>query len=274
MTTHPARLDAPRVLAARGVGHQYHPTWWCLSDIELDLEPGQFVGIVGPNGSGKSTLLRILAGQLRPSAGAVELDGRPLGDFGRRELARRIGFLPQEVLSSFAFTVEEVIAQGRYPHGSALSLVTAEDRRVIGRVMDWTTTRAFAHRPFGELSGGERQRVLLASVLAQEAAFILLDEPTAALDIQHQVDVFELVRRLAGEGLGVGMVTHDLNQAARYCDRMVLLFEGRIERDGPPAEVMDPDTLRRVYQTELMVEPNPVTGTPMVVILGRAEGRP
>jgi iron complex transport system ATP-binding protein len=139
--------------------------------------------------------------------------------------------------------------------------------------MEWTATLAFARRPLNDLSGGERQSVLLASVLAQETRFLLLDEPTAALDLHHQVDVFERISQLAHEGLGVIVITHDLNLAAQYCDRLVLLHEGRVAAAGAPAQIMVEDVLKRIYQTELMVHRNPVTGTPMVVLLGRRTKR-
>ena len=265
--TAPAGEEA--TLAARGVGHQFQSTWWCLSQIDQTFRRGELVGLVGPNGAGKSTLMRVLAGQVAPTSGEVTLGGLPIEQYGRRRLARRIGYLPQNVRSSFSFTCEEVVAQGRYPHRSALGLLGREDLRIVRRVMEWTHTQTFARRPLEELSGGERQRVLLASVLAQGGEFLLLDEPTAALDLHHQIDVFERIGELARQGLGVIVITHDLNLAAQYCDRMVLLHEGRIRASGPPETVMDETILKSVYETELIVDRNPVTGAPMVVLLGR-----
>ncbi|MCL5270944.1 MAG: ABC transporter ATP-binding protein [bacterium] len=258
-----------RTLRVIGLGHQYNPNWWCIREIELEFRLGELVGLVGPNGSGKTTLMRALAGQLRPTAGEVRYRGRPLARYSSAELARSIGYLPQSVRSSFNYTCEEVIAQGRYPHQNALGILTRRDREAIERVMDWTTTRAFAHRPIDVLSGGERQRVLLASVLAQEAEFLLLDEPTSALDLHHQVDVFERLHQLSRTGLGLIVITHDLNLAAQYCDRLVLIFEGRVAAAGAPGEVLREEVLRRVYETDLIVDRNPVIGTPMVVLLGR-----
>ena len=259
------------VLRARAVGHQYQPTWWCLRDVDLAFRPGETVGVVGPNGAGKTTLLRALGGLIRPTAGEVTLADRPLAAFSRRRLARHLGYLPQDVQGAFAYSVEEVVAQGRYPRNATLGLIGAHDRRVIERVMVATHVDAFAQRPLAELSGGERQRALLASVLAQETEFLLLDEPTAALDLHHQVEVFRLIADLARRrGLGVILITHDLNLAARYCDRMVLLDEGRVARDGAPGDVMERDILEAVYRTRLRVERNPATGAPMVVVLGDA----
>jgi iron complex transport system ATP-binding protein len=263
----------PSVLRAHSLGHQFQPNWWCLKEISLAFRLGELVGLLGPNGAGKTTLVRALAGQLHPTAGEVTLDGAPLGGWGRLEVARRIGYLPQDVRSSFSFSCEEVVAQGRYPHLGALGLLGRHDREVVRRSMEWTATLAFARRPLNDLSGGERQRVLLASVLAQESRFLLLDEPTAALDLHHQVDVFERISQLAHEGLGVIVITHDLNLAAQYCDRLVLLHEGRIAAAGAPAQIMVEDVLKRIYETDLMVHRNPVTGTPMVVLLGRRTKR-
>jgi len=263
----------PSVLRARALGHQFQPNWWCLKDISLEFRLGELVGLLGPNGAGKTTLVRALAGQLHPTAGEVTLDGAPIRAWGRLEVARRIGYLPQDVRSSFSYTCEEVVAQGRYPHLGTLGLLGRHDREVVRRSMEWTATLAFARRPLNDLSGGERQGVLLASVLAQETRFLLLDEPTAALDLHHQVDVFERISQLAHEGLGVIVITHDLNLAAQYCDRLVLLHEGRVAAAGAPAQIMVEDVLKRIYQTELMVHRNPVTGTPMVVLLGRRTKR-
>lgn len=266
--------DTPRatVLRTRDLGHQFQPTWWCLSGVNIDFRLGELVGLVGPNGAGKTTLMRALIGHLQPSAGEVTLDGRALHRFSRLELARRIGYLPQDVRSSFSFTCQEVVAQGRYPHLGPLGVLGRADREIVWRAMEWTNTQAFARRPIEDLSGGERQRVLLASVLAQGSPFMLLDEPTAALDLHHQVDVFERISQLAHEGYGVIMITHDLNLAAQYCDRLVVLHEGRVVAEGGPETVMTEPVLKKVYETELIVERNPVTGSPMVVLLGRRGG--
>ena len=261
------------MLRTHELGHQYQPTWWCLRELNLEFRQGEMVGLVGPNGAGKSTLMRALAGQVTPTHGRVTLDGAPLPAFSRQALARRIAFLPQDVRASFSYTCEEVVAQGRYPHLGPLGFLSREDHAIVRRCMEWTSTQAFARRPIEELSGGERQRVMLASVLAQGSAFLLLDEPTSALDMHHQVDVYERVSRLAQEGLGVIMITHDLNLAALYCDRLVMIHEGRAIADGPPEAVMREETLKQVYETDLIVNRNPVTGTPMVVLLGHRVAR-
>lgn len=275
---HPLHSASPdrsgqSILRTHGLGHQFQPTWWCLREINLEFRLGELVGLVGPNGAGKTTLIRALAGQLAPTAGEVTLGGRSLRTFGRLELARRLGYLPQDVRSSFSYSCEEVVAQGRYPHLGTFGVLSRRDREIVWRAMEWTSTQAFARRPLDDLSGGERQRVLLASVLAQGGEFLLLDEPTSALDMHHQVDVYERVSQLAREGLGVIMITHDLNLAALYCDRLVLLHEGKVAACGTPETVVVEDVLRRVYETDLIVNRNPVTGTPMVVLLGRRAAR-
>lgn len=267
-----ARADSAIELAARGVGHQFQPTWWCLRDIDLACRPGDLIGLVGPNGSGKSTLMRALAGQLAPTAGGVTLAGRPLARLSPRERARAVAWLPQDVRPTFDFTAEEIVAQGRYPHLGALGVPGPHDRDVVRLAMEWTRTLAFARRPLAALSGGERQSVLLASVLAQQSRFLLLDEPTSALDLHHQIDVFEQIADLARAGLGVVVITHDLNLAARYCSRLALLHEGKLVADGPPSTVMREPVLRQVYDVNLIVETNPVVGSPMVVLLGRQGG--
>ncbi len=255
-------------LEARAVSHQFNPNWWCLREVELAVRAGELVGLVGPNGSGKSTLMRILAAQLRPTQGEVRVGERPLEALAPRERARLVAWLPQHVRAVFPFSVEEVVAQGRYPHLGPLSAPGSRDWAIVREAMESTHTLAFAQRPFEILSGGERQLVLLASVLAQQTPFLLLDEPTSALDLHHQVDVFERVSAMAAAGLGVAVITHDLNLAARYCTRLVLLHEGRVIADGPPATVMNSETLRKVYDVELVVVPNPVTAAPMVVLRG------
>jgi iron complex transport system ATP-binding protein len=200
----------------------------------------------------------------------VTLEDRPLAQWGRLALARRIGFLPHDVKTSFSFSVEEVVAQGRYPHQKGLGILGGDDLAAIRRAMEWTHTLAFARRPLANLSSGERQLALLASVLAQGSDYLLLDEPTSNLDLHHQVDVFQRVHWLTRRGLGVIVITHDLNLAAQYCDRLILLHEGKVEAEGTPATVLDQEILRRVYAAELIVDRNPVTGTPLVVLLGRA----
>ena len=238
-----------------------------LSAISLSIRPGEFVGIIGPNGSGKSTLLRLLAGVSHPSAGTVRLDGRSLRETPRREVARRIAVVPQETTFTFAFSALEVVLMGRSPHLGRLSLEGPEDMKIARHAMRATDTWYLRDRRMDALSGGEKQRVVIARALAQEPSILLLDEPTTALDVRHQVDIYRLLHRLHSDsGLTVLLVSHDLNLAAKVCQRLVLLCKGKIECDGPPSAVIRAELLSSVYGTELHVQTDPAGGAPVVIV--------
>jgi len=239
-----------------------------LQGVSLTLAAGTLTGIVGPNGSGKSTLLRVLAGILRPRSGRVTLNGESVASLDRRLVARTIAFLPQSVSMMFGFSVREVVALGRYPHLGPFGFLSQHDVAVVDQSLAQTESTDLAHRPFMELSGGERQRALIAAILAQEPDVLCLDEPTAALDIHHQVAILSLLARLAREGRTVVVVTHDLNLAAQFCGRLAILHQGRIAREGEPPDVLDAGLLKDVYQADLVVERNPVTGKRLVVVVG------
>lgn len=260
-------IDADKALVARDVSFRYGDGPLALSGASLALRPGELVGVIGPNGSGKSTLLRVSLGALRPEAGSVTLDGAPIALTHGEALARRVAFLPQRVEEPFAFTCEEVVAQGRYPRLSAMGFLSPEDIRVVRESMRRTETEAFASRSLEDLSGGERQRVLIASALAQETDYLLLDEPTSSLDIQHQAEIFALLRRSSREGKAVCVVIHDLNLAAQFCDRLVLMNTGQTVMDGAPADVLRQEALASVYGDSVVVAENPVTGGPLVVAM-------
>lgn len=254
-----------RCLAAESVSFAYEPGAPVLRGVDTAVRSGVVTGIVGPNGSGKSTLLRLLCGLLKPVAGRVVLDGRPLGAFPARDRARSVAFLPQGIQPVFSLTAFEVVCLGRFPHAGPLGALQARDREVAHRCMHDTATDDLARRSFMELSGGERQRVLLASILAQEPDLLLLDEPTAALDIHHEAEVFALLARLARDGFGVGVVTHDLNLAARFCDALVLLsHEHDVLASGAPPEVLAENNLTAAYGSPIRVGVHPFTGTPLV----------
>lgn len=258
-------------LAAEAAAFAYTPEAPVLERVDAAVHSGEMLAIVGPNGAGKSTLLRVLCGLLRPTAGRVRLDERPLASVPAAERARRVAFLPQGINPTFALTVFEVVCLGRYPHVGALRGLQPNDRDVVLRCLRDTQCEALRDRDFTKLSGGERQRVLVAGILAQEPDILLLDEPTSALDLHHQVEIFVLLRRLAAEGYGVAVVTHDLNGAARFCDRLVLLsssIHGVVD-DGPPALVLTEETLSKVYDARVRVCPHPVTGTPLVTVQER-----
>jgi cobalamin transport system ATP-binding protein len=252
-------------LEAQALSFAYEPGSPVLRQVDAAIRGGEVAGIVGPNGSGKSTLLRLLSGLLKGQSGQVLLDGRPLTSFSSRERAKVIAFLPQFVNPAFALSAFEVVCLGRYPHLGSLGTLGPHDREVAERCMRDTETETLRSRDFLTLSGGERQRVLLASILAQEPDLLLLDEPTSALDIHHQADFFALVRRLARDGYGVGVVTHDLNVAGEFCDRLFLMGqEASPIAQGEPEAVLTEELLSRAYSARILVSRHPITNTPLV----------
>jgi iron complex transport system ATP-binding protein len=231
-----------------------------LNGVSLELETGDFLGLVGPNGSGKTTLLRIVAGLLKPSSGNVRLMGKPLESMGRKELASRLALLPQGVNLPSSFTAWELVLMGRTPYLNFLGQEGADDVEIVERAMKIAHCLHLAGRRADELSGGERQRVLMARALAQQPRVLLLDEPTAHLDLQHQVAVAELVSKLTGEGVTALGVFHDINLAACYCSRLAVLFQGRLVAVGTPDEVLTPELLRDVFEVELCLTTHPGGG--------------
>lgn len=240
-----------------------------VEDISFAVRGGEFVGIIGPNGSGKSTLLRLMSGFLRPWRGQVLLEGQPVESYDQRARGRRIGVVPQETAVTFPFSVTEMVLFGRTPHLGGFGFERDGDLAAARRAMQRTDTAHLARRAVTELSGGERQRVILARALAQEPAILLLDEPAAFLDIRHEVEMYDLLRDLQGEGMTVVSVLHDLNIAALYCDRLLLLHAGRIARAGAPADVITYTTLTEVYGIEVYVALNDITGCINVLPLSR-----
>ncbi|MER0245458.1 heme ABC transporter ATP-binding protein [Streptomyces sp. HSW2009] len=241
-----------------------------LTDVSLRVTAGEVLALVGPNGAGKSTLLAALAADLPAGSGTVRIDGRQVADWTAGELALRRAVLPQSAALSFPFTVEEVVRMGRAPWAGTPA--ADEDDPAVARAMATTEVAEFADRPFSALSGGERARVALARVLAQRAALLLLDEPTAALDLRHQELVLRVCRERAAAGDAVVVVLHDLGLAAAYADRTAVLHRGRIVADGPPAKVFDAELLSDVYRQPIEVLPHPRTGVPLVV--PRRDGGP
>lgn len=258
------------LLSVRDCSFSYRGGDFRLRNVSLDVEPGEVLGIIGPNGSGKSTLLRLMSGFLQPDHGEVALHGTAMRSLDRRRLARELAFLPQSPETSFRFSVRQVVAMGRYPYLGAFGFLGEHDIAVVERALDETESAWLGGRNFFTLSGGEKQRVLVASILAQEPSVMLLDEPTAALDIHHRSDVLDLLRDLARKGIAVVVATHDLNAAGQFCDRLLLLSEGGVARSGSPAEVMDQQLLSDVYRANVRVVQNPITLTPMALVLGRA----
>ncbi|KFF50537.1 ATP-binding cassette domain-containing protein [Salinicola endophyticus] len=238
-----------------------------LSPIDFTFGEGRIYGLIGHNGSGKSTLLKLLAQQQPVSRGNITLDGRPLTHWKPREFARHVAYLPQHLPSAENLTCRELIGFGRYPWHGLLGRLNAHDQQQIERAIALTHTEAFADRLVDTLSGGERQRVWLAMLLAQGSRYLLLDEPLAALDIAHQVEVLALVRKLCRElGLGVVIVLHDVNMAARYCDHLVALHSGRLLAEGEPGTLMCDATLEAIYGIPMRVMPHPGDECPIAVL--------
>jgi iron complex transport system ATP-binding protein len=236
----------------------------------VTIRRGEFVGLIGPNGSGKTTLLRCLTGLLAPEGGAVLLEGREVGRWGPGELARRLGVVAQGGEAGFEFTVRQLVAMGRYPHRRRWQRETPADREAIAEALRLTNLLGLAERPVAALSGGERQRVALARALAQTPRALLLDEVTAHLDVGYQAEVLALLQRLQAErGLTIVAVLHDLNLAARGCQRLILLAGGRIIVTGPPAEVLTPTNLEAAYGVKVQVSPGR-DGYPLVTVEGPA----
>jgi iron complex transport system ATP-binding protein len=252
------------LLEARDVGFVYDRDA-VLSEVDFALEAGELVAIVGPNGAGKSTLLKLLLGVVTPNRGAVFVEGKPILDLSRREIARSIAFVPQAARSDFAFTVREVVGMGRTPHLGRFLPPRSGDVEAVERALDRTETRDFGDRPVSELSGGERQRVHVARALAQETPILLLDEPTSNLDVEHQLQIFGLLRKLVLGGKGVAVAVHDLSLAARYASRIVVLSGGRVAASGKPDEVITEETLRLHFRVVARIERNAEDGVVVVV---------
>ncbi|EIK53095.1 hemin importer ATP-binding subunit [Stutzerimonas stutzeri TS44] len=237
-----------------------------VRDIDLRLQAGELFGVLGPNGAGKSSLLGALSGELPSAAGAVSLHGRALVDWPARERARRLAVLPQSSTLNFAFRVDEVVALGRLPHDSGREA----DARIVTEALEAADAAHLRARNYLELSGGERQRVHLARVLAQlwpghEGQVLLLDEPTSMLDPAHQHRVLQVLRDVAGRGAAVLVILHDLNLAARYCDRLLLLAEGGSQASGTPREVLRADLLHAVFGLEVLVQCHPERDHPLII---------
>lgn len=238
-----------------------------LQPLSLQLPDGRVTGLIGHNGSGKSTLIKLLARQQAATAGDIRLDGRALASWTDREFARQVAYLPQQLPAVEGLTVRDLVGFGRYPWHGALGRLGDEDHARIADAMRLTDIERFADRWVDSLSGGERQRVWLAMLLAQNSRYLLLDEPTSALDIAHQVDLLALVRELSHElGLGVMVVLHDVNMAARYCDHLIALHGGRLLAQGSPADLLRGDTLEAIYGIPMGVMAHPHDGTVLAYV--------
>jgi len=259
--TEPRRSDTGTAYELRDAGYRIGRAE-ILAGVDLDIRYGEVLSLVGPNGAGKSTLLGLVAGDLAPSSGTVRLEGRPVSSWSPRELARVRGVLLQSNAVAFSFTAREVAEMGRAPWSSSTE---AEDERAVASALAETDALALADRTFPSLSGGERARVSLARVLAQHTRILLLDEPTAALDLRHQEDVLRIARELAAAGRAVVAVLHDLSLASAYGDQVAMLDRGRLVALGTPAEVFTAERVEAVYGAGVRVIPDPDTGRPVIL---------
>ena len=239
-----------------------------LHPTTIAFRPGEVSALVGHNGSGKSTLLKLLARQLDPSGGVARFGGDPVQRWGNRAFARAVAYLPQDAPAAPGMTARELVACGRYPWHGALGRFGEEDRGKVEEALRLTHIEHLSDRLVDTLSGGERQRVWIAMLVAQDSRCLLLDEPTSALDVAHQIEVLSLVRDLShAKGLGVVVVLHDINMAARFCDRIFALKGGHFIAEGAPGEVMKAETLKDIYGVAMDILPNPVTGAPIAYVI-------
>jgi iron complex transport system ATP-binding protein len=245
-----------------------------LKDISFEVGDGEFLGLMGPNGSGKTTLLRCLMNYLSPKSGTISIDGKILSELSAGQVARTFAVVPQSSATDFTFSAYDIVMMGRIPHMSGrLTGTTKEDIVAVRTAMERTNTWQFAGRQFSALSGGERQRIIIARALAQQPKALLLDEPTVYLDISGQIEIMDLIRRLNKEtGITVVAVLHDVNLAARYCDRIALLSNGTLEIIGPPSEVITPATVQAVYGVDVVIRKDPFTNA--VYVLPSSLGGP
>ena len=240
-----------------------------LDRVTMEVPSGGFHSVLGPNGSGKSTLMRALAGVVQPESGEVRVDGRRVGDWRRRELARKLAAVSQAEAIPFPITVRDLVAMGRYPHLGPLRPEGEGDRAAVEEALERCSAHHLRERYVQTLSGGELQRVRIARALAQEPEALLLDEPTASLDIRHAMAIAQLLRESADRGITVLLVTHDLNLAARFSDGLLLLHGGRTAAQGDAWQVLRPEVLRRVYDWTLAVDADPSSGAPRVTPVAR-----
>lgn len=239
-----------------------------LDNISLEIKPGEFFVIIGPNGAGKTTLLKALANLLPLNNGQINIFDRPLKAYSKRQLAQIAAMVPQQVSTDFPFTVAETVLMGRSPHLGMLAIEGKEDIAIAKQAMEFTDIAHLADRSLDQVSGGERQRVIIARAICQQPKIILLDEPTAALDPSHQLKIMNLMQRLRKEQqVTVIMVSHDLNLAGMYGDRLLLLKDGKVEKTGSPEEVLNDEQLTASYSCTLFVDKNPVTEKPRVNLI-------
>ncbi|MBZ0297127.1 MAG: ABC transporter ATP-binding protein [Anaerolineae bacterium] len=257
------------LIHAENLSLSYDGNRTIIHELNLTIQQGTITALVGPNGCGKSTLLRGISRLLKPNHGVVHLDGHNIHTMKAKDLARQLGILPQSPTAPEGLTVHELVAQGRYPHQNWFQQWSHKDEQIVQEALDTTNMIPFADRPVDTLSGGQRQRAWIAMALAQQTNVLLLDEPTTYLDLAYQIDVLDLLDDLNAQGRTIIMVLHDLNQAARYADTIVALCDGQIVAEGSPIEVMNSETIHRVFGLKTRIITDPVMGTPMCVPIGK-----
>ncbi|MDP2938850.1 MAG: ABC transporter ATP-binding protein [Candidatus Omnitrophota bacterium] len=241
-----------------------------IQDISFEIKRGEFLSIIGPNGSGKSTLLRLMSRVLYPREGRILFEDKDIAKMKLKQLAQNIAFVPQDTLISFSFTVWEIVVMGRIPHLGRLQLETQKDLSIAENSLLLTDSLQLKDKKIDQLSAGERQRIIIAKALAQEPILLFLDEPTSHLDIGHQIEILDLLKKLNREkGLTIVMVLHDLNLASEYCNRIILLKEGKIFKSGSPEEVLTYQNIEAVYKTIVVVNRNPISSKPYVLVMPR-----
>jgi iron complex transport system ATP-binding protein len=241
-----------------------------VRDISLEIKKGEFIGVIGPNGSGKSTLLRLMSRALLPQAGRVSFSGQDINQMGGKAFARQVAFVSQDTRINFSFSVWEIVLMGRIPHLKRMQSETKGDAEIAARALSFTDTLKIREKGIDEISAGERQRVLIAKALAQEPVLLFLDEPTSHLDIAHQVQIMDLLKRLNRQNrLTIIIVLHDLNLASEYCSRIILFDQGRIFKDGTPEDVLTYQNIESVYKTVVIVNKNPLSSKPYVALVSQ-----
>lgn len=243
-----------------------------IKNVSFFVNKGDFLGVIGPNGAGKTTLFRAITGILEPSRGVVSYKDKSISETSPRDFAREVAVMPQIQNIPFPLSVEEFVLMGRFPHLGRFQPLGSNDYQILKEVLALADISDFRERKIGELSGGERQRVILAQGLAQQPTLLLLDEPTSHLDIAHQVQILDLIKRMNRQkGMTALVILHDLNLASNYCDRLILLKEGRIFKEGSPGEVLTLKNIEEVYKTVVVVKENPISSKPYILLVSEEE---
>lgn len=242
-----------------------------LEAIALSIEKSEFIALIGPNGSGKTTLLKAISKTIEPADGCVLLDDQNIASLNKMELARRMAIVPQETFITFNFNALQVVLMGRTPHMKRWQLENESDLEIARKAMEMTDTWQFANKSILEMSGGEKQRVIIAQALTQQPKILLLDEPTLHLDLNHQLEIMELLKSLNENGLTIAVVLHDLNLAANYAKTVAIVSKKKIDYIGKPHEVLTADNIKRIFKTDVIVRTHPVTGKPYVLMLPKSQ---